>query len=179
MDITQIDEQWVELDRSYLSHVKPDTIVRVSNTGKYQKMNGSIGLSWLRQAIRTSFGRVRIHRIIADYFLITVKRPDQKFVDHITHYPTEYNVNDIRNLRYCTNKENCNFEEAKNNKSGYTRERATHWKGDNAGDEAKYHWALKDYQANPTEENLAALKEARLRWNEYRRHLRRDKKSLQ
>ena len=32
-------------------------------------------------------------------------------VDHITHYPTNYNVNDIRNLRWCTKSENNNFDE--------------------------------------------------------------------
>ena len=97
------------------------------------------------------------YRIIAENFLITVKRPDQNQIDHITHNPTEYNVNDVRNLRWCTQAENLNFDEARKNMSqsksgnnnplyGMTGENAQNWKGDDARPGAQYKRAQKLYK---------------------------------
>lgn len=115
MDMEQIDEQWVTLTNDW---IKPERIVAISNTGKYRRANGEIGESVLRKT-RVLYGgrRLRIGIVIARHFLITVKAPNQDCLDHITHNPKEYNVNDVRNLRWCTKKENLNFEEARSNNS--------------------------------------------------------------
>ena len=170
-----IDEQWLELSRFNTNN---RSISAVSNTGKFRRVDGTEGILGLRQIISTKCGRIRAHRIIAEHFLITVKRPDQNQIDHITHYPTEYHVNNVLNLRWCTNRENSNFDEARANKSVYTGEMANRWKGESIGAYQRYNRALKEYRRNPTEENLAALKEARLIRREYLRHLR-DKKLRQ
>lgn len=52
---------------------------------------------------------------------------------------------------------------------GKTGEKHPTWKGDSAKPCAKYRRALKEYRRNTTEENLAALKEARLNRQEYKR----------
>jgi hypothetical protein len=178
-----IDEQWLELHR--LRNQK-NYIVAISNTGKYRKADGTECILGLRQKVWYYRKLKLCHRIIADHFLITVKRPDQICIDHITHKPSEYNVNDVRNLRWCTPKENSNFEEAKDNQSGEknsmygrTGEKNPYWKGDTVGPLGAYKRARKEYDRNPTQENLAALEEARLIKNEYQRHLRRAKKSRQ
>lgn len=173
MDITQIDEQWIEIPRINTNKL---AISAISNTGKYRRLDGTEGILELRHGIRTDREREYCYYLIAEHFLITVKRPDQNRIDHITHNPTEYTVNDVRNLRWCTKKENDNFEEAIFNKSG---SRSTHWKGDSAKPNAKYRRALEEYRISPTKENLSTLEEARLKWYEYRSHLRRDKKSRQ
>lgn len=169
MDITQIDEQWVEIPKV---QVHNDSIVSVSNTGKYKKADGSTGRLDLRHKFYYNGELELCYRIIAEHFLITVRRPDQNQIDHITHHPTEYGVNDVRNLRYCTNAENHRFEEARENQS---KEKCPFWKGNDVGSNGLYRRALKVYRRNPTEENLAALKEARLKRNEYNRHLRAKK----
>jgi len=175
-----IDEQWVEVPKV---QVHNDSIVSVSNTGKYRRADGTVGCLELRQRLRYHGEQEHCYWVIAEHFLITVKRPDQICIDHITHHPTDYNVNDVRNLRWCNNAENNRFEEARKNKSkaqeGRTGEKHQHWKGDSAKAKAKYRRALNEYRANPTQENLAALEEARLMRNEYNHHLRRAKKSRQ
>lgn len=154
--MTQIDEHWLEIERE---RICSNTVIAISNTGFLKIANGSIVPSWLRQEVRIYGKLTRIHRLIAEHFLITVKRPDQTCIDHITHFPEDMNVNDVRNLRWCTKKENCNFEEAKENMSGENHSR---WQGDLAGTSAKYNRALREYRKNPTEENLETLNEARL-----------------
>jgi hypothetical protein len=160
MDIMQIDEQWLELDKH---SQKRDTIVAISNTGKYRKRNGEVGVLSLRQRGTGKGDRKtakRCYHIIAENFLITVRRPDQNQIDHITHHPDGYEVNDVRNLRWCNKYENDNFEEAKANKSGVnapwygkTGENTAHWKGDNAGPSGLYHRALKLYRAGKLTED--------------------------
>lgn len=173
MDITQIDEQWVKIPKI---RVEKKSIIAISNTGKYRRVDGTEGSLGLRQKFFYNGELELCYRIIAEHFLITVKRQDQDQIDHITHNPSEYEVNDVRNLRWCTKAENNGFEEAIFNKSG---SKASSWKGNKANPKAKYVRALKEYRSNPTQENLATLKEARLKRNEYRGHLRRAKKSRQ
>jgi hypothetical protein len=119
--------------------------------------------------------------IIAENFLISVRRPDQICIDHITHNPSEYHVNDIRNLRWCTKEENHGFEEARDNISkgmkglrigdknplygkGYLRtgEKNPNWKGDNASPGAAYKRAIKLYKAGKiTEEEFQQYRDKR------------------
>ena len=158
-----IDEQWIEITRE---RKYKDSIVAISNTGKYRRLDGTIGILSLRQKIRYCGELEYCYRMIAEHFLITVKRPDQNQIDHITHYTNGYNVNNVLNLRWCSTIENSGFEEARNNKS---KEKCHFWRGDSATPKGKYKRALNEYRRNPTEENLATLKEARLIRNESER----------
>ena len=109
-----IEEQWLELPRFNTNN---RSISAVSNTGKFRRVDGTIGILKLRHLVRY-YGKLELCRhIIAEHFLITVKRPDQIQIDHITHYPTEYHVQNVLNLRYCTQAENTRFEEARENVS--------------------------------------------------------------
>ena len=99
------DEEWIYIDHS-VNH--PRYITAISNRGRFLRNNGEIGVLSLRAQAR----KYRVSRVIAENFLITVKRPDQIIVDHITHKPDGMYVNDVLNLRWCTQKENLNFEEA-------------------------------------------------------------------
>lgn len=178
MDITKIDELWLELDK--ISQ-KGNTIVAISNTGKYRRRNGKVGTLSLRQrsSIIDSRGvRERYYVLIAKHFLITVKRPDQVQIDHITHSPTEYEVNDVRNLRFCNQVENMNFDEAKSNRSGEnhplygkTGNMISWWKGDNVGPSGAYKRARKLYKVGEiTEEEFQQYRDAL-------KEFRRNKKS--
>ena len=93
------------------------TVIAISNMGRLKRKNGLITKSKLKHHIRINGKPTFVHRIIAEHFIIDCHRPDQIFVDHITHNPIGMNFNDVRNLRWCTKKENSNFEEAKNNMS--------------------------------------------------------------
>lgn len=102
---------------------KPSTVVAVSSCGRLKTFGGEIIESYLRQSLRLNGrSRVRVHRIIADLFM---PKTDEDIelgrdkIDHITHHPVNMNVNDIRNLRWCTQKENLNFPEARANKEAY------------------------------------------------------------
>lgn len=192
MDITQIDEKWIDLTKY---KVFKKTIVAVSNTGKYRRSNGTEGILSIRQRVSYKGELERCSHIIADHFLITVKRPDQTYVDHITHNPTEYYVNDIRNLRYCTHKENLNFDEARENNSkahrgekssmygrkgemhpmyGRTGDKCSRWKGDDVGPSGAYKRAKKLYNAgNITEEEFKQFKDAKRKYHLQRRMARK------
>lgn len=104
-------EQWVNLSHNKYSYGK--TIIAYSDMGRIKRLDGTIEESNYRTRIRGE----RIYRLIAANFLITVKNNEQIYVDHITHRPSNMNINDVRNLRWCTIKENNNFEEARKNKS--------------------------------------------------------------
>lgn len=164
MDMTQIDEKWLEIPKARRTRGKK-SLVSISNTGRYKRADGTLGILELRHSVRSYGVLKRCSRIIAENFLITVRRPDQVFVDHITHNPTEYNVNDVRNLRWCTKKENSNFEEARENISkslkglfegeknprygkGYQFEgdKNPNWKGDDVCIPHAYMRALKLYK---------------------------------
>lgn len=97
---------------------KNKQVIAVSNCGRLMRGNGRIDIIKLRQGIMFNGKFTRIYRILMIYF--KPKTEDdiikQRYaVDHITHNPTNMYVNDIRNLRWCTIKENANFDEAKEN----------------------------------------------------------------
>lgn len=174
-----IDEQWVDIPRV---QNQKNAIIAISNTGKYRKLDGTIGVLKIRKRVMYCSKYQPCSRIIAESFLITVRRPDQTYIDHITDTPKDYNVNDVRNLRWCTNKENCNFEEARANNSkahlgekapmygkGYLMkgEKNPCWKGDDVEAAGAYRRALKLYKdGNITEEELQPYRDG---WAEYRR----------
>ena len=104
--------QWVEIPHG--NKLNGLTFIAVSDTGMLLRKNGEVVPSTYRHLVS---GNRRIYRIIADNFLVTVRRPDQVCVDHITHSPVGMNINDVRNLRWCTDKENRGFPEAVENNS--------------------------------------------------------------
>lgn len=115
-----MNEIWIELTLNPNNHMET-AIVAISNRGNMRRRNGIIEPIPLRQMIKRDNKQVIVSRILAEYFI--PKSEDdiamgRNIVDHITHYPNNMNINDVRNLRWCTQKENCNFEEAINNMTG-------------------------------------------------------------
>ena len=179
----EIDEQWVDVPQSQY-HKR--TICQVSNTGKYRRNNGEVGVLTKCQFTHRPEQIIFSH-FIAEHFLITVRRPDQNCIDHITHTPTEYNINDIRNLRWCSKAENNMFEEAVENRSksrkwqasgkdngmygrtgekcpsyGRTGDKSPSWKGDKVSPKRVYRRALKLYKAGLiSESELQKYRDAR------------------
>ena len=191
--MTEIDEQWYDIQRI---NINKQSIAALSNTGKYIRVDGSKGILDLRHKVQYKGTKQLAYRIIAERFLITVKRPDQNQIDHITHNPTEYNVNDIRNLRWCNQTENTNFDEAKENEKlsktgdknpmygksgenspmyGKTDENSPRWKGDSVGPAGRYKRAKKLYEAGKiTEEEFQPYRKM---MNEYMRNKRKPSNS--
>ena len=94
--------------------------IAISNCGRLMDKNGIISFSTLRQKIHFNGKRLFVHRIIVNLFLDKTEEDvlrQRNYIDHITHYPKNYNVNDVRNLRWCNHKENMGFEESRNNHS--------------------------------------------------------------
>lgn len=112
-----MDEIWIYLNRTLIQR---DTILAISNMGNMKLGSGIIKPIPLRQCIKILNKKYQCSRILAEYFIPKTEEDialGRDCVDHITHNPIDMNVNDIRNLRWCTIIENCNFEEAKLNYS--------------------------------------------------------------
>lgn len=108
-----MDEIWVDLNRTIIQR---KTILAISNMGNMKLGSGIIKPIPLRQLITYNGKLIRLYRIIAEYFIPKTEEDialGRNYVDHITHNPINMNVNDVRNLRWCTQKENLNFKEAK------------------------------------------------------------------
>ena len=108
-------EIWIETG----NNKQNNSIVAISNTGLLRTKSGEIRESKIREGIFYKGKHTRIHRLIAQHFIPKTEediRLNRDTVDHITHNPVGFNVNDVRNLRWCTTKENANFEEARENK---------------------------------------------------------------
>lgn len=126
-------EEWVMIAHSKYTNRK--TIVAVSNLGRIKRLDGSVEDSKYRTRL---CGGHRIYHIIADNFLITAHSKEQMYIDHITHNPSNMNINDVRNLRWCTIKENNNFEEACENKSKSKKGKPAWNKGISGADYTKH-----------------------------------------
>lgn len=109
-------EIWVKLKRN---QYRGQSIIAVSNCGRIMRHNGKIEFSYYRQIINLDGKDLRLHRVIASIFIpktendIILKRD---CIDHITHTPENMNINDARNMRWCTHHENDTFPEAIENK---------------------------------------------------------------
>lgn len=119
-------EEWINIQHK---KYKPNSIVAVSNTGKVKHYDGTITETTLRMSTIRYEGKLfRIHRLIAMLFIPKTEEDiklGRNTVDHITHNPIGMNVNDVRNLRWCTIKENNGFDEAIRNKNGKKRTEET------------------------------------------------------
>ena len=110
-------ELWIPTDNV---NNRNDTVIEISNCGRIRRKNGVIEYSKLYHSINYKGKIDRIHRIICNNFNTRTEediRLNRNTVDHITHNPSNYNYNDIRNLRWCTQKENNNFKESRSNRS--------------------------------------------------------------
>lgn len=95
------------------------TIIAVSNYGRLKLRSGEIKDSYYRQVMRYEGKSTKVHIVIAKLFIPKTDediRLGRNCIDHKTHNPIGININDIRNLRWCTYKENSNFPEARANK---------------------------------------------------------------
>ena len=95
------------------------TIIAVSNYGRLKLRSGEIKDSYYRQVMRYEGKSTKVHIVIAKLFIPKTDediRLGRNCIDHKTHNPIGININDIRNLRWCTYKENSNFPEARVNK---------------------------------------------------------------
>lgn len=109
-------EIWKRLERNQL---QAKSIIAVSNCGRIMRHNGIIELSHYRQVIYLAGKNVKLHRIIAKLFISKTEDDvikGRNYIDHITHYPKNMNINDVRNMRWCTHIENDTFDEAISNK---------------------------------------------------------------
>lgn len=105
-------EIWVETG----NNKQYNSVVAISNTGLLKTKDGKVRESKIRDVIIYKGEYCRIHRFIAQHFIPKTEkdiRLGRNVVDHITHNPVGMNINDVRNLRWCTNKENSNFDEAR------------------------------------------------------------------
>lgn len=104
-------EMWIKTNNK---PVRENIIIEISTMGRLKHVDGTICYSKLRQTIKFNGKNKRVYRIIAENFL---SNPENKpCVDHRTHNPKDMNVNDIRNLRWCTRQENNRFPEGIENK---------------------------------------------------------------
>lgn len=93
-----MEEEWIYLDK----HKVSGKITAVSNLGRIIK-NGKIIETDLKKYITIDNKHVRVNKIVADHFLITVKRPDQiriKVIDRNSD-----NINGVTNLKYASTAE--------------------------------------------------------------------------
>ena len=94
------------------------TILQFSNFGRIRLSTGEIKAPSTYQSMRFNGKVTRLHRAIAEVFIPKTEEDIAKnrtHVDHITKTPQGYYYNDVRNLRWCTPKENNNFEEHRMN----------------------------------------------------------------
>lgn len=102
----------------------PKTIIAVSSFGRIKCKDGSIRYSEYRENFTYKGKLTRIYRFLAETFVPRTSEDislGRNQVDHITHKPNGFNINNIINLRWSTQKENMGFDEAReNNSSGHT-----------------------------------------------------------
>lgn len=94
------------------------TIVAISNMGRIKTRDGKIRESKYRESVTMCGKKIRIYVFLAHHFIPKTKedvRLNRNCIDHITHNPIGMNINDVRNLRWCTHKENMGFPEAREN----------------------------------------------------------------
>ena len=109
-------EIWVETG----NNKQYNSIVAISNTGLLKTKSGEIRESKYREQITLNGKKYRVHQFIAKHFIPKTEediRLNRDTVDHITHNPVGLNINDVRNMRWCTQKENSGFEEARRHRS--------------------------------------------------------------
>lgn len=112
--INKMNEVWVSIRESKrMRH-----IVAISNLGNVMYGDGRVKNAPMYGHCKLAEGQIQFSHLIAKYFVPKTNEDvlqHRNCIDHITHNPIGMNVNDFRNLRWCTSKENSNFHEAKTN----------------------------------------------------------------
>lgn len=93
---------------------RPDVVIEISNMGRLKHYDGHISISLYRQAIKFNGIKKYVYRIIAETFIPKTEediRLHRDVIDHISHNPSNMCLNDVRNLRWCTQAENNGFDE--------------------------------------------------------------------
>ena len=110
-------EIWVETGNTSR---KNNTKVAISNKGRILTKDGKVHESKYREGIRLKGKLYKVHQFIAQNFIPKTEediRLNRNCRDHITHNPVGININDVRNMRWCTQKENNGFEESRRHRS--------------------------------------------------------------
>lgn len=93
-------------------------VIALSNCGRAMRKNGEIFVTKYRTSVKFNNKSYRAYRLIITYFKPKTEDDvirNRDVIDHKTHNPKNMFINDIRNLRWCTQRENCNFEEIRKN----------------------------------------------------------------
>lgn len=93
-----MEEEWVEIEGSR----KNGKYSAISNLGRLRKNDGTIVNSEKGQILGSKGKMFYIKVFVADHFLITVKRPDQKLVHYIRTNPEDGLINSVTNLEYAS-----------------------------------------------------------------------------
>lgn len=112
-------ETWIKIPLAK-THIRPDSIIAISNRGRMMLKNGKIEIMPYRQRISVDGIRIRAYRYLASVFIPRSEDDilhNRNCIDHITHKPNNMFINDIRNMRWCTTYENNTFEEKRKNNS--------------------------------------------------------------
>lgn len=112
-------ESWIKIPL-LKKHIRPDSIIAISNRGRMMLKNGKIEIMPYRQRISVDGIRVRAYRYLASVFIPRSEEDilhNRNCIDYITHKPNNMFINDIRNMRWCTTYENNTFEEKRKNNS--------------------------------------------------------------
>lgn len=109
--------QWINLVNNAKTKL---AIIAISDTGLMKRRDGSISTIPYRQCVTHNGECIRCYTLLANTFIPKTEDDilnNRNQIDHVTHNPINMNINDVRNLRWCTAKENHNFEEARYNNS--------------------------------------------------------------
>ena len=121
--MNEVTELWVHIRDSNCCRYITD----VSNLGNLKYGDGRIVPSTLRQRVMIGRKVVSVSHFVAERFVSRSPEDialDRILVDHKTHKPVGIGVNDYRNLRWCTHRENSNFSECIQNIHDNTRGKA-------------------------------------------------------
>lgn len=127
--MNELKEIWITTNNSCKQY---NTIIAVSNKGRIMRRNGKIEYSQYMQECKPNGVRTLIHHFIANNFMPKTEDDvikQRNYIDHITHEPKDMCINDIRNMRWCTHKENCNFDERVRKLSASLKGQPGHRKG--------------------------------------------------
>ena len=111
----QIKETWIPITRKCKCG---RIIVSVSDRGRAQWNNGEITEPRMYARLNIDGEQIQLSRFLAEHFIPRTESDilaGRNLIDHKTHEPVGMAINDVRNLRWCTNKENSSFPEARKN----------------------------------------------------------------
>lgn len=110
-------EIWIRVPRE-IRNKHSVNVIAVSNRGRMMRQSGKIDLIPCRHKIKINGKTILTYVFLAKHFIRKTQEDimqNRNCIDHITHTPQGMYINDIRNIRWCSYKENRNFEECKTN----------------------------------------------------------------